>query len=210
MAEFMNHTSEQPGPEQIRRGRRMAVLLFTVGLGPMVVATLMYYTGWLNPSGHTNHGVLITPPLPVAELQLTDATGAPLEDHFGSAVAEPRWLMIVVADRCADACESLLYLSRQVNIALGKNAHRVARSAYLQVVPAAFQRHWQENYPLMQRLTSGAAEHPRWPEGVDPRQTPRVLLVDPLGNVMMHYGTEHSGKAILEDLKHLLKLSQIG
>jgi hypothetical protein len=27
---------------------------------------------------------------------------------------------------------------------------------------------------------------------------------------MMHYGSEHTGKQLLKDLKHLLKLSKIG
>jgi hypothetical protein len=31
-----------------------------------------------------------------------------------------------------------------------------------------------------------------------------------MGNVMMQYGPEHSGKDMLEDLKHLLKLSRFG
>ena len=48
----------EPTPEQTRRGRRTALLLFAVGFGPMVLATIMFYTGWLNPAGHSNQGQL--------------------------------------------------------------------------------------------------------------------------------------------------------
>jgi hypothetical protein len=37
-----------------------------------------------------------------------------------------------------------------------------------------------------------------------------VYLIDPLGNLVMRYGPEANPKGMLEDLKHLLKLSKIG
>ena len=62
----------------------------------------------------------------------------------------------------------------------------------------------------MERLQPAAGKTPAWPAGINPEQQPRILLIDPFGNVMMHYGREHTGKQLLKDLKHLLKLSQIG
>jgi hypothetical protein len=41
-------------------------------------------------------------------------------------------------------------------------------------------------------------------------QPGRLYLVDPLGNLMMSYSPEAPPKALLEDLKKLLKLSHIG
>lgn len=186
------------------------MLLFAVGFGPMLVATLMFYTGWINPVGQTNQGQLIEPPVPVAQLNLQTAGGVPLKARFGADSADVKWLMLVVAGTCTEDCEQLLYLARQVNIALGKNAPRVGRAAYMADVPADLERRWQEDYRLMERLRPVTGKSPRWPAGVNPEQQPRLLLVDPFGNVMMHYGTEHTGKQLLKDLKHLLKLSQIG
>ena len=40
--------------------------------------------------------------------------------------------------------------------------------------------------------------------------TPGVYIVDPLGNVVLRYSHEQVGKPLLDDLKHLLKVSQIG
>lgn len=199
-----------PGPDQIRRGRRTALLLFTAGFGPMILATMMYFTGWLNPADHTNEGVLMQPVIPVQQLNLETASGQPFSARFGADQADPQWHMLVVSDTCGGDCERLLYLARQANIALGKNAPRVSRSAWLGSMPAGLESRWHEEYRLMERLQLQAGRHPAWPEGLNPAGQPGILLVDPFGNVMMRYGPEHTGKQLLKDLKHLLKLSQVG
>lgn len=202
--------NEGPTPEQVRRGRRTAFLLFALGFGPIIVATIMFYTGWMNPAGHTNNGVLLEPVAPVSALNLQTPSGTPLAERFGPQQTDAQWLMLVAAGDCASECEQLLYLARQVNIALGKNAHRVSRAAVLGSVPAELAERWPQEYGSMERLVPAEGTTPIWPAGVNPAEQPRVLLVDPFGNVMMHYGPEHTGKDMLEDLKHLLKLSQIG
>ena len=210
MANRASDDNNGPTPDQVRRGRRTALLLFAIGFGPMVFATIMFYTGWLNPSGHSNNGTLIDPVVPVQALNLETRAGKPLADRFGPDQAEPQWLLLVAAGDCNAACEELLYLARQVNIALGKNASRVARAAVLGSVPADLDARWQTDYRLMERLVPASGQTPAWPEGINPESEPRILLVDPFGNLMMHYGTGHTGKELLKDLKHLLKISQIG
>ncbi|WP_372965879.1 hypothetical protein [Marinobacter sp.] len=199
-----------PTPEQTRRGRRTALLLFAVGFGPMVLATIMFYTGWLNPAGHSNQGELVQPVVSVQALNLNARGGEPLADRFGVDKEAPKWLLLVAAGTCTEDCEQLLYLARQVNIALGKNASRVSRAAWLGRTPAALDARWNEEYESMERLKRMPGTMPAWPEGINPDVEPRILLVDPFGNVMMHYGAEHTGKQMLKDLKQLLKLSQIG
>lgn len=211
MGTMTEQANQHPSPSQIRRGRRTALLLFAVGFGPMILATVMFYTGWLTPDGYTNNGTLIDPVVPVAELHLLGADDKPLAARFTDSQAdEPGWLMIVVAGRCERDCETLLHNARQVNVALGKNANRVRRAAYLQQTSPDLDQRWQQDYPLMERLTSASVGEPVWPPGVDPGQAPQILLVDPFGNLMMRYPVDQSGKPMLEDLKHLLKLSQLG
>ncbi|MFV8572215.1 hypothetical protein ACNQ6O_13495 [Marinobacter sp. SBS5] len=201
---------DAPSAEQVRRGRRTAILLFAVGFGPMVLATIMFYTGWLNPAGITNSGELLQPVVSVQTLNLETVSGEPLAERFGVEKVDPQWLMLVAAGNCTEACEKLLYLARQVNIALGKNAPRVSRAAWLGTTPAALEARWNEEYQRMERLQQVPGTTPVWPEGVNPDTEARILLIDPFGNVMMHYGAEHTGKQMLKDLKQLLKLSQIG
>ncbi|MDX1755978.1 MAG: hypothetical protein R3175_07980 [Marinobacter sp.] len=205
-----DRNSSQSSPEQIRRGRRMALLLFAVGFGPMLVATAMFYTGWFNPGGHTNRGELLQPPLAVQELALLGADGQPLAERFVPQATDSKWLMLVVADACDEQCEELLYLARQVNVALGKNANRVGRAAWLGQVPVSLSERWPEEYNAMERLSVMPDNQPAWPDQLSPPSVPSLFLVDPLGNVMMRYGNTHTGEDMLKDLKHLLKLSQIG
>ncbi|MFN2362381.1 MAG: hypothetical protein ABR522_15040 [Marinobacter sp.] len=205
-----NDQEDAVSPDQVRRGRRTALLLFTLGFGPMIVATIMFYTGWLNPTDNSNNGELIQPPAPLGQMQLEGADGNPLVARFGPEAADPEWMMMVVSGDCTADCEELLYRARQVNIALGKNANRVNRSAWLGTVSEDLSARWNDEYSSMERLTISGGESPRWPAGISPDQEPRILLVDPFGNVILHYGSEHTGKDMLKDLKHLLKLSQIG
>lgn len=39
---------------------------------------------------------------------------------------------------------------------------------------------------------------------------PGVWVVDPLGNLILHYGQAYEGKAVLTDLRRLLKASRLG
>lgn len=203
------NTPDGPTADQVRRGRRTAWLLFALGFGPMLVATIMFYTGWLNPEGHSNQGELIHPPIPVTELSLQGEDATPLAERFHPERDDRSWLLLVVAENCGSDCEKLLYLARQVNIALGKNANRVERAAWLGKVPDDLSGRWDDEYASMERLFR-KDDAGTLPAGVSAQRQPEILLVDPLGNVMMKYSNEHTGKQMLKDLKHLLKLSQIG
>lgn len=199
-----------PTPAQARRGRRTALLLFAIGFGPMLLATLMYCTGWLKPDGYTNRGTLVQPVIPVRDLNLQDMAGAPLAGRFGPGAADPHWLLLVAASHCDTACQELLYLTRQVHIALGKDANRVSRAAVLGQIPEGLSGRWQQEYRLTERLRTDPEQGWNWPEAISPVSAPRVLVIDPLGNIMMQFGPQHSGRDMLEDLKHLLRLSRIG
>ncbi len=210
MTTMAEPTKAPTSPEQVRRGRRMALLLFAVGFGPMALATLMYYTGWMNPNAVSSHGILVQPPVAVEELQLNGADGEPLTKRFGPEVEGAEWLMLVAAGTCTVQCEELLYLARQVNIALGKNADRLSRAAYLEQIPSDLAARWDDEYATMEKLESQSGSAPAWPAGVDPARAPEILLVDPFGNIMMRFNIDHTGKEMLKDLKQLMKLSQIG
>ncbi|SHM02662.1 hypothetical protein SAMN05878437_0851 [Vreelandella subglaciescola] len=95
----------QPTPTQARRGRRTAFLLFALGFGPMILATVMFYTGWLNPTEHTNLGALIQPTVPVADLHLETLSGKPLAERFSRGQTDPQWLLVVAAGECDNRCE---------------------------------------------------------------------------------------------------------
>ncbi|HEV8077623.1 MAG TPA: hypothetical protein VGP45_04470, partial [Marinobacter sp.] len=138
------------------------------------------------------------------------AQGKPLAERFGPSQTSATWLLLVVADNCTEVCQQLLYTTRQTNIALGKYATRVSRGAALTSLPPALAQRWSADFERMEQFTLLPAQAPVWPPGVEPSQSPQLLLIDPLGNIMMRYPAGVAGGDVLDDLKHLLKISRIG
>lgn len=178
-----------------RRGRRQLILLALVFFGPLLVAVAMYFTGIGRGDAGVNYGELLSPP-------------AVLEDkaHFDLGI-RGRWTLLVARDgACAEACEQALVDIRQVRLATGREIDRIERAVLL---PAG--------EPLAARIL---AEHPglRTFDGQSPLGalwTERALgegvfLIDPVGNVILRYPMTPERKALLDDLKKLLKLSRIG
>ncbi len=191
-------------PVSAARGRRIALLLLAIGLAPFVLATFMYYTGWGIPQGRVNHGQLLRPPVAVADLGLIRDNGKPLGAIFDPAVTKRHWLMLVMAPRCDERCDHMLYLAHQIHVALGKDADRLRRAFWTQQPPADLTK-----YPNLIQLRANPA--PRvWPGVPAAEHDLQVYLVDPHGNVIMRYPGDTKGKPMLDDLKRLLKLSRIG
>ncbi len=193
----MNPTYEA-APAQRRRGRLQLLLILAVVIGPMLLAGAMYRFGFWVPETRTYDGAL------VATGQGRDALGI-----TGPVAVEPRWELLVTApDGCAEDCQQLVYLARQINIGLAREAgragHAIASAAPL---AADYDQRLQREYPQLQRYRLDPAVYaanPDLPDGV------QLWIVDPHGNLVLRYDAKANGKAILDDLKYLLKISQIG
>lgn len=157
--------------------------------------------------GTKNKGELINPPLPIAELPLRDATGQPF--IYGSDAK--RWtLLVAVPGTCDDACEQALYLTRQVDIALGRESNRVRR--YLvsdeATLSPALQQLLREQHADVTALHAAVGDMADYFGRVDVKgESPRFYVVDPNGWMMMYYDSRHDGHAVLDDLKFLVKNS---
>jgi nitrate reductase NapE component len=195
----MNPTFEptQPQPQR-RRGRLQLLLILAVVIAPMLLASAMYRFGFWVPKTRSYDGVL------VANGQGRDALGitAPME-------AEPRWELLVTAPQgCADACQELVYLARQINIGLAREAGRASHAlASGTTLDGAYEQQLQREYPQLQRYSLDAGVYGA---NADLPAGPQLWIVDPHGNLVLRYDEKTEGKAILDDLKHLLKISQIG
>jgi cytochrome oxidase Cu insertion factor (SCO1/SenC/PrrC family) len=189
----------------LTKNRRKLVFLFAIAIVPMFVAYgLFFYFPDLIPASTTNEGVLIQPPLSGVTLGLTEP------------VVEPGgvWTMLIpVAATCGEQCQRRLYLSRQIKIGLGKDADRIERIALLSVDPSA-ELHallTAEHGDLTAQIYSSQALQ-RALQSRLPGATAAeyLLLMDPNGNIMMFYSFEKIGAPLRKDIKHLLKISNIG
>jgi len=225
-------------PQQARgRSRRQFYLLVAAFFAPLGLAFLLYYgmDNW-RPHGSTNHGELLQParPLPAFELSTSDGSSVTNADLDG------KWNLIYIGDgQCHERCREALVLMRQSRLALSDDLARVQRfflatgesvageccdRNYLDaqhpgliIVQAGTQAarpllevfpHHPAAAPEVAALAADASE-PVDTQAIDP-DTGYIYIVDPLGNLMMSYSPQAPRKALLEDLKKLLKLSHIG
>ncbi|AMO73671.1 MULTISPECIES: hypothetical protein [Pseudomonas] len=173
------------------RGRLQLLLILAVVFGPMLLATGMYKFRFWVPESRSYHGELI-------------ANGStPADLGVQADAASDRWQLLVTAPAaCAADCQQLVYLARQINIGLNRDANRAEHAlAAAQALPADFQAQLDKDYPRLKRyaLQPAAGE-----------QAPQLWIVDPHGNLVLRYAAGANGKQILGDLQLLLKLSHIG
>lgn len=194
----MNAMNPTIYPAQRRRGRLQLLLILAVVVGPMLLASAMYRFDFWVPETRTYDGTL------VATGQGRDALGV-----TAPVAAEPRWELLVTApDSCAEDCQQLVYLARQINIGLAREAGRASHAlASGQALTADYDQRLQREYPQLQRYSLDPAVYARHPEAPGGAQ---LWIIDPHGNLVLRYDAKANGKAILDDLKHLLKISQIG
>jgi cytochrome oxidase Cu insertion factor (SCO1/SenC/PrrC family) len=200
-------------PNAVRRGRKQLLLLAALFFVPLALAFWLYYGpgGW-RPSGGSNKGDLIDPARPLPAVALPTPDGDTTDPDFLLG----KWTMLYIGDgSCNERCRRALYLMRQSRIALNKDMDRVQR-VFL-VTGGCCDREFlrQEHPDLVVGLvddpaaSSLVAKFPTY-DGVPVAEAGRVYVVDPLGNLLLSYSAAAPDKALLTDVKKLLRLSHIG
>jgi hypothetical protein len=182
---------------KINKSRRTLLITLGVFILPVVLAKLALEQQWFD-YGVTNFGQLSE-----QELTLTDL-GIKHESF------NEQWLLLYrIPQTCDELCQKTLLSVNNTYTLLGKELPRVTPVAVMERSLAEDQ---QSNL-----------RHHKWQQLLLPKQANahfsinQLLIVDPLGNVVMSYqspleeqGLVTFGKAILADMKKLLKYSRIG
>lgn len=189
-----------------RPGRPMWTLaaLALLFFGPMAVSMWMYFSadGW-RPEGSTAHGILLAEPLVLD-------TGAWVTPEGGAVELAGKWQLVHVVDRdCDVACADALVASRQVRRALGRDMTRIQRVLWLDGAHPDPESLAREHSGLLQAAPS-ADEAARIRAAIGPAISGNLLLIDPLGNLIMHFPEDTGMAGLHDDLKKLLRASQIG
>lgn len=186
------------------RGQLKLLAIFAIVIGPILLAGLMAKLGVGIPDSQTNRADLIEPAISVEDWQM---------DLEPIGYGAPWRLVVSSPGACEATCLELVHEARQINVALGREAGRVEHLIALgEPASAELLERFAEQYPRLEqaRLDQGAyqrslAAHPEaW------RQGPQLWLIDPLGRVVLHQDPDAPGKRLLDDLKHLLKVSKVG
>jgi hypothetical protein len=206
------------------RNLRTLAALAALFLLPLALAFYTYYaTGW-RPAAHTNHGTLITPPRRLPELPLprvslegrvsgggASGTASTPEPTPAPALFRRRWSLVYVGrGGCDAACRDALYVMRQTRLSLNTDMTRLER-VFL-VTGDCCNRDFlaREHSGLVVVDASGAAGERLLQQFPRTGREHTLFIVDPLGNLMMSYDARTDPRGLRDDLKKLLRLSQIG
>ena len=192
------------------RSRRQVYILIGVFFAPLILAFILYYGLGTRPPGSTNKGDLIHPAVPLPEVTLPSVGDQQLPANF----LRGKWNMVFIGDgACDNRCIEALTLMRQTRLALNDDITRVQR-VFLVTGNCCNSNYLEQEQRglLLGRIDSveGQTLLETFPDGARAAASGRIYLVDPLGNLMMKYEPNAPQKALLEDLKKLLKLSHIG
>ena len=194
MGAAMNPPSTSEAPDR-RKGRWQLILILMMVIGPMALATFMYKLQFWVPDSRSYHGELI-------------GNGQTRAD-IGVQADQDRWQLLVTAPTaCAADCQQLVYLARQLQISLGRDASRASHAlAGAQPLSTEYEAKLKAEYPQLQRYSLDLSTFTR--NAAAPGEA-QLWIVDPHGNLVLRYDARVKGKDLLNDLRLLLKLSNIG
>lgn len=199
---------------EIRRSQLKLVVLLLVFLLPVVIAYIMHLNPQWLPKATKNNGVLFKPAVSLHEFTLRTQADKP----FTLADMRGKWSLIYIGGAsCDKACQETLFKARDSRWAQGTEALRVNyyylvaadkfsgdQAALVKADPGLIMLHGDaaQRNPVIQQFRVDQKQQP----GTDNR----LYLVDPNGNILLHYPYGFKDIGLMEDLKHLLKWSQIG
>ena len=180
-----------------RKSRLQLLLVALVFLGPLAVAAWLYSQG-TSPSGRTNHGVLLEPIINIGK-----PSSMP-------GVAQRTWILLYRnPGACDEPCRAALFTYRQARLMLGKEMDRVQRVLLHGDSPpdTVF---LAEEHPGL--ITIEDSDLDVLLNNKRPAELPAggYYLVDPIGNLVMYFQPDLDPGEMVDDIKHLLRLSRIG
>jgi len=182
------------------------ILIFLVTIGPFLFAYTLYQRGNAANLKLNNNGDLISP---VINVEKNEAIS-------GKTLLGKWWLVYIGPKNCRLECHDMLYNLKQIRTALGKDTHRVERLfiAHPDCQSSVCETYLSEAYPDMKRITLKREAFNQLFAGVNQHfereMVGEVYIIDPKGNMMMHYAGDSEPRAILSDVKRLLRTSKIG
>ncbi|MEI6894018.1 MAG: hypothetical protein V5789_05195 [Colwellia sp.] len=183
--------------KSVHKNRRSLLILLTIFILPVLLAKLALDNQWL-ALGVTNKGKLLTQALTLKDLGIE------------KQAVDKKWLIIYrLPQICPDLCLHSIETVHNSYVALGKDMPRV--TAVL-VNGKVLSNQQGEQLAKSQWLTLALT-----PQMSDLLPEAQVLIADPLGNIILTHQLPEKielqpafGKAIVADMKKLLKYSKVG
>jgi hypothetical protein len=186
-----------------RSGRLKMLAVLAVCAAPVVASYVAYFV--VRPEGRTNYGALIQPTRALPALTLTALDGSVLP----AAQLKGQWLLVTVGPSACDAaCETRLYMQRQLREMLGRDRDRLDKVWLLTDAgaPAEPLRAALTSVPAMTIARVDRAAVAAWlqPEAGRALED-HLYVVDPLGEWMMRMPADADPVKVKRDLEKLMR-----
>ena len=183
--------------------------LIAVFLSPFIGGWLALYVFEVRPTSG-NYGTLVIPVKTLDWPVLQSMDGMSHTAGFGR-----KWTLLMFAGKsCDELCRSNLFYMRQLRTLLGRDTQRLQNVLVSSAPLNAEMKTYLQDYPSLKVIEDYQGEdlyREFYLEDLGAvGATPRLYLIDPDQNLMMHYPEENDHDLMLDDIKKLMKLSQIG
>lgn len=192
--------STETAVSNVQYSRTQLLVILLTPIIVVVSSTALYFSGWLMPKESSNNGILLDPVLSVTDFGLPEVT----------ITQDRQWRIIQFSPQCETACLEKIHGQRQMHIALGKLQPRITR---VLLTSSNLEASLATDYPNLDIESFNAANLSNRVRARIPMahlSDNPVFVVDPFGNIMLYFTSEHDYKSQMSDLKKLLKLSTIG
>ncbi len=190
------------------RHRIKFIALVLVFASPFIAGWMALYVFELKPES-LNYGTLVQPVKKLQWPPLNSVSGELFDNGFGR-----KWVFLMfVQESCSGQCESNLFSIRQIKALLGRDTPRLQNVLVITGSVDAELNAFLIDYPnlIVIRNNSDSLVSQFQVPGVEAvGSSARLYLVDPDNNYMMYYAAEIDRYRVLDDIKRLMKLSQIG
>lgn len=186
-----------------KRGRGQLLLIALVFLGPLAVAAWLYVAAeGLQPRGRTNHGALLQP---FVNLRAQLRADSPLHPHDRNT-----WVLLYAnPGACETDCRGSLHAMRQARLMLGREMERVER-VFLHGASPPDTLFLADEHPGLITIEDGSLARLLDNKRPADSETGGYFLIDPHGNLVMYFRPDLDPADMVDDVKHLLRLSRIG
>jgi cytochrome oxidase Cu insertion factor (SCO1/SenC/PrrC family) len=188
------------------------ISLISLFLIPLIGAWFIFYNPEYLPSGRSNKGTLISPVIALESFQFIDENNTTINSQDAY---KDYWTMVLFAgDNCDSICRQRIHDMHQIRKALQADYQRVKRLVLVEtdIVNTNLKGYVQgyqgtdlmsQNRDLVVKLKGLIS--------IDKQDiVNNVFILDPMQNIMMNYGLQHSDEDILHDMTKLLKINQWG
>jgi len=206
-------SSVPPGGPSRPAPRRSLKPLFAVllmSLAPVIAAVIVYFYPALRPAETTNYGTLYTPQRPMpsaADLPLATLDG----QAFDLNSLKGKWVLAAAhGGACPPACARKLFIIRNTHASQGKNVDRLVRVWVItddEPVPDKVLEAYRGT--IMVRAKPEALARYLLDAGQPSLEGP-LWIIDPLGNLILHYPPDTDPIRFRKDVSRLVYNSRIG